>query len=123
MSISRRRSVAALLLLAAACATRRIPGTEINDNADTRAIVALIDQYRIAAERRDAGGVLALVSKKYFDDAGTADPSDDVDYGQLRQRITADYAKLTALRLDIALKGIDVENDQAAAFVFYDEHY
>ena len=107
----------------AACGSHRIPGTEIADNSDTRAIVGLIEQYRVLSERRDAKGVLALVSERYFDDAGTPDPGDDIDYGQLRQRLTADFAKVSALRLDIALKGIDVKDDQASAYVFYDEHY
>jgi len=105
------------------CSPRRIPGTEIRDNADTRAIVEVISTYRKAAERRDAGAVLALVSQKYFDDAGTPDPGDDIDYGQLERRITKDYASVTALRLDIGVKQIDVDGDAASAVVFYDEHY
>jgi ketosteroid isomerase-like protein len=111
------------VLALSGCAGRRIPGTDIKDNADTRAVVAAIDAYRQAAERRDAGAVLALVSPKYFDDAGTPDPGDDVDYGQLKKRITDDYQRITALRLDMGVKRIDVEGDKASAYVFYDEHY
>ena len=121
-----RFSLAVTLAAAAlslACSGRRIPGTEIKDNADTRAIVAVIDQYRAAAERRDAAAVMALVSRKYFDDAGTPDPGDDVDYEQLKQRLGNDYAKITSLRLDIGVRGIDVDDDKAAAYVYYDEHY
>ncbi len=118
-------AMAALLgaLLTAACSPRRIPGTDIKDNADTRAIVALIDAYRRAAEQRDAGAVLALVSQKYFDDAGTSDPADDVDYQALKGRLTDDYGRITALRLDIGVKGVDVEDDRAHALVFYEERY
>jgi len=111
------------VLALAACAGRRIPGTDIKDNADTRAVVAAIDAYRQAAERRDAGAVLALVSPKYFDDAGTPDPGDDVDYAQLKKRLTDDYQKVTAIRLEMGVKKIEVEGDRAAAYVFYDEHY
>ncbi len=105
------------------CAARRIPGTDIKDTPDTRAIIAVLESYRRAAEARDAGAVLALVSPKYFDDAGTPDPADDIDYQQLKKRISDDYQKITALRLDIAVKKVDVDGDQAAAYVFYDEHY
>jgi ketosteroid isomerase-like protein len=119
------RPLASLLALLAliACSPKRIPGTDIQDNRDTRAVVAAIDAYRQAAERRDANAVLALVSPKYFDDAGTPDPGDDVDYGQLRTRLTEDYGKITALRLDIGVKKIEVDGDRAAAYVFYDERY
>jgi hypothetical protein len=120
-------AIAGLLIAAstaaAGCAARRIPGTEIPDNSDTRAIVAIIDSYRRAAERRDSGAVLALVSQKYFDDAGTPDPSDDIDYQQLQKRISGDFKSLAALRLDIGVKSITVDGNEAAAYVYYDEHY
>jgi ketosteroid isomerase-like protein len=120
--------VSSILALAAVplvvgCGTRRIPGTEIKDNRDTRAIYSVIEQYHGAAEKRDAAAVMALVSKQYFDDAGTPDPGDDVDYGQLRKRISEDYSKLTAVRLDIQVRGIDVDDDHAAAYIYYEEHY
>jgi len=47
--------VAGLTVLA--CAPRRIPGTEIRDTPDTRAVVSAIDAYRQAAEKRDRGKV------------------------------------------------------------------
>ena len=119
------RSAPVLLAIAAlaGCGPKRIPGTEIPDTHDTRAIVATIDAYRQAAERRDPGAVLALVSPKYFDDAGTPDPSDDVDYDQLRGRLTNDYAKVVAVHLDISIRKIDVEDDHASAYVFYEERF
>jgi ketosteroid isomerase-like protein len=118
-----RLLASALAVLALACAAHRIPGTDIPDTPDTRAVVAAINGYRQAAERRDASAVLALVSPKYFDDAGTADPGDDIDYQQLTKRLAADYQKITALRLDIGIRRIDVQGDRAAAYVFYDEHF
>jgi len=112
-----------VILALAACAPKRIPGTDIRDTADTRAVVATIDEYRQAAERRDAKTVLALVSPKYYDNAGTSDPGDDIDQEQLRKRLVEDYARLNAVRLDIAVKKIDVDGDRATAYVFYDERY
>jgi hypothetical protein len=125
-----RRSFSSALAIAlaastllAGCGLRHIPGTQIPDNSDTRAIVALIDAYRESAERRDSAAVLALVSPKYFDDGGTPDPGDDVDYEQLQKRLTEDFEKLSGFRLDIAVRKIDVTGDEAAAYVYYDEHY
>ena len=116
-------TLAALAALLTGCSPKRIPGTEIRDTPETRGVVAAIDAYRQAAERRDPDAVMKLVSPRYFDDAGTPDPGDDVNYEQLRQRITQDYAKVTALRLDIAVKKIDVDADRAVAYVYYDERY
>ena len=112
-----------VVLTLGACGGKRIAGTEISDTPDTRAIVALIDQYRQAAERRDADAVLALVSPTYFDDAGTPDPRDDLDYEQLKNVLPAHYRQLTAIRLGIGVREIDVKGDRATANVFYDGHY
>ena len=119
------RVLAALLAVSAlaACGPRRIPGTEISDTPDTRAVVAVIDQYRQAAERRDADAVLALVSPNYYDDAGTPDPGDDVNYEQLRKRLTEDYAKLASLRMQINVRNVEVDGSRAQAFVYYEEAY
>lgn len=106
-----------------ACAGRRIPGTDIEDTPDTRAVVGVIAAYREAVERRDAKGVLALASEKYFDDAGTPDPADDVDYQQLKARITGDFQKITSMRLEIGVRRVEVDKDTATAYVFYDEYY
>jgi hypothetical protein len=122
-SRSRLLTAAALMAALVACGTKRIAGTDIRDTRDTRAIVSLIDQYRTAAERRDAMTVLSLVSPRYFDDAGTPDPADDQDYEQLRERLPDDYAKLVTVRLGMGVKKIDVSDDAATADVFFDGHW
>ena len=116
-------ALAAVAVALAACTPKRIPGTDIRDTPDTRAVVDAIEAYRQGAERLDSAAVLALVSQRYFDNAGTPDPADDIDYGQLQRRLTADYASIAALRLQINIRRIDVDGDKAFAFVFYDEHY
>ncbi len=112
-----------VVLFTAGCAAHRIPGTEIRDTPDTRAVVATIDAYRKAAERRDASAVLALVSRRYYDKSGTPSPADDVDYEQLRKRLVQDYRSVTSLHLDIGVKDVEVRDDHASAYVFYDERY
>jgi hypothetical protein len=118
------RSLTLLAALAlTACAAPRIAGTAIHDTPETRAIVATIDQYRQAAERRDADAVLALVSPAYFDDAGTPDPADDLDYAQLRAILPDRYRQLTAVKLGIGVRQIEISGDRATANVFFDGHY
>src|SRR5690349_1710886 len=107
------RRLAALITLAlAACGAHRIPNTEINDTPDTRAIYAVIDSYRLAAERREPDAILALVSKQYFDDAGTPDPGDDLDYTQLQGVLPARFQKVSSMRLGITVRQIEVNGDR-----------
>jgi ketosteroid isomerase-like protein len=119
--MSRRH--AALLLVAGAACVRTIPGTEIADTRDNRAIVDVIDAYRRAFEARDAASAMALVSADYFDDAGTADPSDDLDRAQLARVLPETLAHLPSVKLELAVSRIDVDGDKASAYMFHDTRY
>lgn len=118
------RLLAAVLLAAlASCSPRRIPGTEIPDNDDTRAITSAIEKYRQAVEARDAAAVLAQVSTTYFDDAGTPDPSDDLDYARLAKSLPADLARVDSVRVELRVTDIKVDGDKAQAYLRYDARY
>jgi ketosteroid isomerase-like protein len=118
-----RRHAALLVLVAAAACTKRIPGTDIEDTRDNRAIVAVIDAYRKAFEERNAAAALALVSQDYFDDAGTADASDDLDGVQLARALPETLARLPAVKLELAVTRVEVEGDRASAYMFHDTRY
>ncbi len=118
-----RLAALALSLLAAGCSPRRIPGTEIPATDDTSAIAAVIGKYQAASEARDAAAVLVLVSPLYFDDAGTPDPSDDLDFERLSRTLPADLARVTGVRMSLRLNDIKVTGDKAQAYVSYDARY
>jgi ketosteroid isomerase-like protein len=117
------RLALAALLGAAACAPKLLPGTDLPDTADNRAIFGVVQSYRAAVERRDAAGVLALVSESYFDSAGTPDLTDDLDYATLAKSLPADLARLGSMRMDVAVTRIEVDGDRAAAFLRWDTRY
>ena len=119
--MSRRH--AALLLVAAAGCAHTIPGTQIDDTRDNRAIMGVIDAYRTAFETRDAAAALALVSDDYFDDAGTADAADDLDRAQLAKALPETLARLPAVKLELTVSRIEVDGDKAAAYMFHDARY
>jgi hypothetical protein len=110
---------AAALLLVAACTPRRIPGTDIDDTDDTRAILKVMEQYRSAVEARDAGKVLSLISQEFKDDLGTSTPADDLDYPQLREKLPVSMAKLDDVRLDVTVRKVTVNPaDSTASAIF-----
>lgn len=112
-----------LALLATACGPRRFPGTEIKDNADTRAVVSVLERYKLALQKGDAGAVIALASPSYFDNAGTPDPADDLDRAALEVQLPKDLKGLEGLRVDFTLRRIDVQGDRALAEVFFEQYY
>jgi hypothetical protein len=109
----------ALFLLLEACAPKRIPGTDIVDTTDTRAILNIVERYRSAVESRDSDGVLKLVSMTFKDDGGTATPEDDLDYQALQKKLPERFAKLEDVHLDLSIRKVSVNEDTGKASVIY----
>ena len=108
-----------MLTMLLACGARRIPGTDIEDNDDTRAILQVMEQYRVAIEARDAQGVLRLVSPSFRDDGGTSRPEDRVDYADLQKRLPVELAKLDDVKLDLTVRKIEIEQATNTASAVY----
>ncbi|HET6439420.1 MAG TPA: hypothetical protein VFG59_15235 [Anaeromyxobacter sp.] len=116
------RHLVPLLALALACAPRLLPGTDIRDTADTRGIASVLEAYREAMEKREPQAVMQLVAPDYFDNSGTDAPGDDVDRAGLEARLK-DLTKLTSLRLQLALRALEIKDGTARAEVFFDQYY
>jgi hypothetical protein len=119
----RLRSLAALGVLTLAACARNIPNTDIRDTEDNRAIIDVVDAYRKAFDTRNVDGVMALVSTTYYDDAGTLDASDDVDFINLPVVLKDTFARLSQVRLEFGITSIEVNGDKATAELFYDAKY
>ncbi len=115
--------LALLVAVAAACAPRLLPGTDVKETKDTRAIYDVIQKWVDAMNARDVPGVLALVAPDYFDDAGTPDPSDDLDRDRLEKALAEDFARVEASKLAVTIRHIDVTGDAANAELYYDSYY
>lgn len=109
-------------LVLAGC-TRKIPNTDIDDTQENRTIIALVDSYRKAFNSRDVPGIMALVSKNYYDDCGTSDPSDDVDYRLLPEVLADTFHRLPNVEIQVGITEIRVHGDRAVVEMFYDARY
>jgi len=103
-----------VLLTLAGCGAKRIPGTDLEDTGDTRAIIDTIARYNAALDARDANGILAVVDPEFYDNAGTLIPDDDIDIQRLRTIIPQRLARLNDLAVRIDIKTIDVKGDRAS---------
>jgi len=108
--------------LALACAPRYLPGTDIKDTPETRAIATVLETYRQAVEKRDTQAILAMATPDYFDNSGTMDPADDVDRAGLEKRLD-ELKQVNDLRLALAVRGIEVKKGEARAEVTFDQFY
>lgn len=121
--MTKRLALPLALLVAAACSPRRIPGTELRDTRENRAIYAVIEEYVRGMNQRDAAVVLAQVAPDYFDDAGTPEPGDDLDRERLEKGLAQDLAKVEAAKLAVSFRKIEIQDDAAFAEIFYDSSY
>ncbi len=110
--------VCALLVLSA-CSQKNIPGTQIPDTDDTRAILNVLERYRSALEARDATAIQKLVSKNFRDNAGTEDPSDDLTATNLAETLPHLFARMDAPRVEMDIRSVSVKNDGTASVIYY----
>jgi hypothetical protein len=107
------------LLLAVACTPRRIPGTELADNDDTRAILAIMERYRTGLEARDAKAIQSLVSEDFKEDGGTENPEDDLTFANLPGHLSNLFQKLDNPKVELSVRRVDIEEDAATAIYFW----
>jgi ketosteroid isomerase-like protein len=115
--------LALLLALSAACAPSLLPGTDVKETKDTRAIYDVIQKWVDAMNARDVPAVLGVVAPDYFDDAGTPDPADDLDRGKLEKALGEDLARVEGSKLAVTIRRIDPTGDAATAELYYDSYY
>lgn len=116
-------ALATPVLLGGCKSNPTIPGTRIPDTEDSRAILEVLERYRIAFVERDAAGVLATADVTYADHAGTDDPSDDVVYDDLPQLLGRRLAQLESIRFAIDYMEVHVSGDRAVARVWIDSSF
>jgi len=114
---------AVLAALSLAACAKNLPNTEIRDTPDNRAIIAVVDAYRKAFDTRNVDAVMALVSPAYYDDSGTIDPADDVDYRALPAVLRDTFARISQVRIEFGITDIIVNADKGQADLFYDAKY
>jgi ketosteroid isomerase-like protein len=111
--------VVPLLLLASACTPRRIPGTDIADTGDSRAILAIIERYRAALEAEDPKAIQGLVAEDFREDGGTESPDDDLTYANIVERMGALFQRVEKPKVDISVRRVEVDKDVATAIYYW----
>ena len=119
MTATKTLLVLLVVALTAGCAARKIPGTEIDDNDDTRMILDVMETYRKAVETRNAQTIVDLADETFHDDGGSAAPDDDLDYKTLFTVLPARMAKWDDVKLELAVRKIEIDKELGSAFATY----
>ena len=113
-------------LASAGCKPSMIPGTNIEDSDENRAIIEFLGKYRHAMLERSVDGVVGLCAPDYFEDCGTVDQKDDYGLGVLKERLQRDFSLTKEIQLDILVQKIippDEDEDEAKRVVKVLYHY
>src|SRR5436305_355463 len=98
------RTALLLTACALACSHSMLPGTQIADTPQNRAVLDVFSKYRDALEARDAGGIYALAAPTYYD---AGDPSHSLaptDHAGLQKKLAGDFARVTGIKLEATIK-------------------
>jgi hypothetical protein len=109
-----------LLALAAlvACAHATIPGTNVPDEPENRAVLEVLARYKQAMEARDSNALLSLAAPDYFDRGDSTRPTEPRDLEGLRKTVPKDFTGVRALKLDIDIRNLKIQGDQAQVDYF-----
>ena len=109
------RSIAPLAcLVAAACSSHAtLPGTNIRDTPQNRAVLDVFGRYKQALEARDAGAIVALTTPDYSDPGDPARGIGPIDHQGLAQRLQGDLSQVTGVRLEATVKDVEVKGEEA----------
>jgi hypothetical protein len=113
MTNARRLLLPLVLMAVAACSPRLIPGTPLEETADNRAILDVLRQYKNAFEARDAASIAGLASGRYLD------ARDSISRETLDKSLAERFEHVKDARLDIQVRRIEVERQQATVEYFY----
>jgi hypothetical protein len=101
------------------CAHQKmVPGTQVQDTEDNRAVLAVIEQYRQRLTEKNVEGLLLLASDRYFEDSGTPSAVDDYGYDGLKFVLANRLTRLRSIRYDIQYRGAKVEGNRAEVEAF-----
>ncbi len=101
------------------CLPKKIPGTDLDDTLDTRAVIDVVQKYRSAVESKNTEAVLQLTDASFRDDGGSTAPEDDLDYASLSQKLTARLSKVSDLKLDLTIRRVEFDDSSKVARVTY----
>jgi len=116
--LSRDRCSARVAVLAAAsalaCSHRgTIPGTNIADEPETRAVLQVFVRYKRGLEARDANALLQLAAPDYYDPSDSSAGEGPTDYETLKVKLPQAFEKVSGLKLETTVRDVEVKGQEA----------
>lgn len=99
-------TVLAVVLPLAGCSKEYIPNTDVEETSFNRDVIEFCEKYRHAVEYKNVPQLLAMAHPNYYEDGGTVDTSDDLDYSGLKEYLEAEFRGTRAIRYEIRYRAV-----------------
>ena len=127
---ARQRSIAYLTILVTSlvfmvgCGQKYIKGTKIKFSKPKQELAQVVEQYRVAVEKRDVATLRKLASLNYYENGSTTtNPKDDYDYNGL-EKVLADLKNtVRKVKYEITITDIEVFGKSARVEYEYRSQY
>jgi hypothetical protein len=93
-------------LIEVGCTQMTIPNTDVEDTDFNRGVVDFCEDYRHAVERRNVPLLLKLADQKYYEDGGSTDTSDDLDYAGLKSYLEGKFKDVKSIRYEVRYREV-----------------
>jgi hypothetical protein len=90
----------------ASCGKQYIPNTDVEENDPNRIVIEFCEKYRHAVELRNVPLLLSITDPSYYEDGGTIDTSDDIDFAGLKEYLETKFRQTRAIRYEIRYRNI-----------------
>ena len=101
------------------CKPRLLPSTNINATRENKQIVAFLERYKAAVEKRSVDSVMELVAKDFSDNMGTDDPALHLDYLGLKEKLEKYFPRILDIRLGLFVQHVAKLRKDEYEVVFY----
>jgi hypothetical protein len=98
--------VLALAFIEVGCTREVIPNTDVEDNDFNRGVVEFCEDYRHAVERRNVPLLLKFAHPKYYEDGGSTDTADDLDYAGLKAYLEGKFRDVKSIRYEVRYRDV-----------------
>lgn len=94
------------ITLASGCKPKLLPSSNVPATAENKRVIAFLEQYKAAVEKRSVEAVMELVAKDYHDNMGSDDPALYTNYLILKERLEKTLPRIQDIRLGLFVQHI-----------------
>ncbi|HSW59427.1 MAG TPA: hypothetical protein VLJ60_01445 [bacterium] len=111
------------MFFSVSCNKKYIKGTEIEENEDSKEILKIFAHYVKGFKDQNPEIFISYLSSKYYDNNGTDNANDDVDYDRVVEMLNSDQFKsLEKVEVVYILKDLRIDKkENTAKLLFYFE--